>query len=90
MPVADLPSRHPDAWTRATRHPFLEAVRDGTIPTAAFDTWLVQDFRFVSDLLRFQARKLARAPRPTQPVLAAGAVALVDELDWFEKLAVDR
>lgn len=90
MPVADLPSRHPDAWRGATRHPFLDAVRDGTIPVAAFDTWLVQDARFVSDLLRFQARLLARAPRPAQAVLASGLVALVDELAWFERQAAVR
>ncbi|MGY1811148.1 thiaminase II/PqqC family protein [Blastococcus sp. SYSU D00820] len=90
MPVADLPSRLPDAWSRATRHPFLDAVRDGTVDPAAFDTWLVQDARFIADLLRFQARLLARAPRPAQAVLAAGLVALVEELDWFERLAADR
>ncbi len=90
MPVADLLSHHPDAWRGATRHPFLDAVRDGTIPVAAFDTWLVQDARFVADLLRFQSRLLARAPRSAQRVLAGGALALVDELDWFERLAADR
>lgn len=90
MPVADLLSRHPDAWRGATRHPFLDAVREGTIPVAAFDTWLVQDARFVADLLRFQARLLARAPRPAQAVLAGGLVALVDELAWFEQQAAVR
>jgi thiaminase/transcriptional activator TenA len=90
VPVADLLSRHPDAWRGATRHPFLDAVRDGTIPVAAFDTWLVQDARFVADLLRFQARLLARVPRPAQAVLAGGLVALVDELAWFEERAAVR
>jgi thiaminase len=74
--VADLPQRHAVAWAGATRHPFLGAVRDATMPLAVFDTWLAQDHRFVVDLLRFQARLLARAPRVAQPVLAAGAVAL--------------
>jgi formylaminopyrimidine deformylase / aminopyrimidine aminohydrolase len=90
VPVADLLSRHPDAWRGATRHPFLDAVRDGTVPVAAFDTWLVQDARFVADLLRFQARLLARVPRPAQAVLAGGLVALVDELAWFEEQAAVR
>ncbi len=90
VPVAELLSRHPDAWRAATRHPFLAAVRDGTVPVAAFDTWLVQDSRFVSDLLVFQARLLARAPRPAQAVLASGLVALVDELAWFEEQAAVR
>ncbi|RZU33891.1 TenA family transcriptional regulator [Blastococcus saxobsidens] len=90
MPTSDLLRDHAAAWERATRHPFLLAVRDGSIPPGAFDTWLVQDARYVGDLLRFQARLLARAPRPAQAVLAAGAVALVAELAWFEELAGRR
>ncbi len=90
MPVADLPARHADAWGRATRSPFLDAVRDGTLPPDAFDTWLVQDAHFLGDLLRFQARLLARAPRPAQGVLAGGCVALVEELDWFGRVAAER
>jgi len=82
--------RHPDAWRDATAHPFLDAVREGSLPAAAFDTWLVQDARFVADLLRFQARLLARAPRPARAVLAGGAVALVEELAWFEVQADAR
>ena len=57
---------------------------------AVFDGWLAQDYRFVADLLRFQARLLGRAPRSAQPVLAAGVVALVDELAWFEQQATRR
>ncbi|WP_409332959.1 TenA family transcriptional regulator [Trujillonella humicola] len=90
MPVTDLLGAHPEAWERATRHPFLLGVRDGGLPAGAFDTWLAQDAHFVADLLRFQARLLARAPRPAQAVLAAGAVALVEELAWFEGLAAGR
>jgi formylaminopyrimidine deformylase / aminopyrimidine aminohydrolase len=77
-------------WSAATRHPFLEAVRDGTIADSAFDRWLVQDALFVADLLTFQARLLARAPRNAQTVLAGGCVALVAELDWFEEQAAHR
>ena len=88
--VRELPERHPEQWAAATRHPFLDGVRDGTLPAAVLDTWLVQDAAFVADLLRFQSRLLARAPRPAQRVLAEGALALVDELDWFEQLAAGR
>jgi thiaminase/transcriptional activator TenA len=90
VPVADLPVTHADAWARATRSPFLDAVRDGTLDPAAFDTWLVQDAHFLADLLRFQARLLARAPRAVQGVLADGCVALVQELDWFGRVADER
>jgi len=90
VPTSELLRDHPAAWERATRHPFLLGVRDGTLPAGAFDTWLVQDHHYVGDLLRFQARLLARAPRPAQAVLSGGAVALVEELAWFEELAGRR
>ena len=73
-----------ELWTAATRHPFLDAVRDGTITDSAFDRWLVQDALFVADLLTFQARLLARAPRKAQAAICGGCAALVAELDWFE------
>jgi thiaminase/transcriptional activator TenA len=79
-----------ELWQAATRHPFLLAVRDGSITTEAFDRWLVQDARYVADLLAFQARLLARAPRYAQRVLAEGCAGLVAELDWFEQQAVQR
>jgi thiaminase/transcriptional activator TenA len=85
-----LLGRHPGAWRTATRHPFLDGVRDGTLPAGAFATWLGQDRLFVEDLLRFQARLLARAPRGAQAVLAAGLVALEAELGWFEQQASAR
>jgi thiaminase/transcriptional activator TenA len=89
MSISDLVGRS-QHWARATAHPFVKAVGDGTLPGAAFDTWLVQDHHFLADLLNFQARLLARAPRPAQPVLADGAVALVAELGWFEDVAAER
>lgn len=77
-------------WSRATAHPFLLAVREGSLASGAFDTWLVQDHHIVSDLLWFQARLLARAPRPARAVLAAGTTALVHELEWFETVAAHQ
>jgi len=78
---------HREAWLRATRHEFLVGVRDRTLAGAAFQRWLAQDRLFVGDLLWFQARLLARAPRRAQRVLAVGVLALVDELGWFEQRA---
>jgi formylaminopyrimidine deformylase / aminopyrimidine aminohydrolase len=90
VPVAALVPPSGPAWRSATGHRFLLGVRDGSLPAAAFDTWLVQDALYVGDLLRFQGRLLGRVPRPAQRVLAAGLVALVAELDWFEERATDR
>lgn len=90
MRAEDLTSRHASAWRGATRHSFLEAVRDGTLPREAFDLWLAQDYLFVCDLLTSQARILARAPRRDRGVLAGGLVAAEAELGWFEEKASER
>jgi len=79
-----LIERYSAEWHAATRHPFLEAIANGSLSAAAFNTWLAQDYLFVADLLVFQAQLLARAPRAAQAVLAAGLVALEAELGWFE------
>jgi len=86
--TSELIHRHAEAWRAATAHPFLDRVRDGDLPHGAFAAWLQQDHLFVSDLLAFQARLLARSPRPAQKVLAAGLVALEAELTWFEQNAI--
>lgn len=88
--ASDLLERHPAAWREAVRHPFLDGVREGTLSAGTFDSWLAQDYLFVADLLVFQARLLARAPRPAQAVLAGGLVALEAELGWFEDKAAGR
>ena len=90
MDVLELLERHPATWHAATRHPFLNAVREGTLPAGAFDAWLTQDYLFATDLMVFQSRLLARAPRPDQAVLAGGLVALETELGWFEEKAEER
>lgn len=90
MRAEDLTSRHAEAWRGATSHPFLEAVRDGTLPREAFDLWLAQDYLFVADLLTSQSRILARAPRRDQAVLAGVLVAAEVELGWFEAKASER
>lgn len=79
--------RYPTQWRNATHHPFLEAIRDGSLPQAAFRTWLQQDYLFVADLLHFQARLLSLAPRAGQRALTAGLTALESELGWFENQA---
>ena len=75
----------PGLWERATRHPFLRQVGQGR--AAFFDVWLAQDALFVADLVVFQSRLVARAPRSAQAVIAGGVVGLVAELDWFDQQA---
>lgn len=90
MRPSGLLDRNPEAWEQATRHPFLAGVRDGKLPAGTFESWLVQDYLFVADLLGFQARLFARAPRSHQAVLAGGLLAVEAELGWFEEKAGER
>ncbi|SRR5579883_1301741 len=86
----DLLTRHANEWHEATHHPFLDAVRDGTLAPQIFATWLVQDYLFVRDELMAQALLLARAPRSAQHLLVQGLVGLESELSWFEEHAQRR
>jgi len=72
-----------ELWPRATSGEFLSAIRDGNLPSEAFQRWLVQDYAFAKGLAAFQA--VAKTPRPAQKVLIAGLSALDAELDWFEQ-----
>ena len=85
-----LVSRHAAAWDAATRHPFLEGCRAGTIAPQQFETWLLQDFLFVVEFTRFAARTLAGAPAAHFDVFINGLAALRDELSWFRTHATAR
>ncbi|WP_346289957.1 TenA family transcriptional regulator [Sphaerothrix gracilis] len=85
-----LLQRHHDAWQSATVHPFLVQCQRGTIQARQFNTWLVQDFLFVTEFTRMAARLLAAAPYPHFAVLLSGLGALQAELSWFEAKASER
>ncbi len=81
---------HEALWRRATEHPFLDGVREGTLPDGAFDEWLVQDYLFVLSGLVFQSRLAPRSPRRDQALVIGGLAALENELGWFEEKAKER
>jgi thiaminase len=83
-------ARHARAWEEATRHPFLEGCRTGTITCGQFATWLVQDYLFVVEFTRLAARVLTTAPGEHFDVLLGGLTALRDELSWFRAHAGER
>ncbi len=82
--------KHEPAWDLATRHPFLDNCKSGTIQPGQFNTWLVQDYLFVTVFTRMAARLLAVAPVAHFDVLLAGLSALKDELNWFREKAAER
>lgn len=85
-----LLSQYPQVWRQATVHPFLDQCKAGTIRPEQFDTWLVQDYLFVTEFTRMLARALAAAPGHHFEGLLSGLHALQDELNWFREKAIAR
>lgn len=84
MTVAEFLTRHPQTWDQAINHPFLDGIRDGSLPSDAFERWLTQDYLFVRTSLPAQALLFANAPRQDQSLLLGGMAVLESELTWFE------
>lgn len=87
---ACLLATHRQDWHGATVHPFLQQCQQGTIAAAQFNTWLVQDYIFVTDFTRMAAQLLAAAPVTHFDTLLSGLGALKDELLWFQAKAAER
>ncbi|HBL11060.1 MAG TPA: TenA family transcriptional regulator [Cyanobacteria bacterium UBA11162] len=79
-----------ETWHEATVHPFLEQCKLGTIKPEQFNTWLVQDYLFVTEFTRMVAQVLRVAPPEHFDVILAGLMALKDELNWFKEKAAER
>ena len=77
-------------WQAATVHPFLSQCKEGTIRASQFNTWLVQDYLFVTEFTRFVGRALAAAPVAHFDNLLSGLTALQNELNWFRTKATER
>lgn len=90
MTTEELAERHPALWASATRHPFLDAARDGSLTEREFARWLEQDHHFVVGLTRAWGRLLGAAPPGDFALLCDGIAAFTAELSWFEQLAEER
>ena len=87
---ADLITKYPNEWQAATVHPFLDQCADGSIKPQQFNTWLLQDYHFVTDFTRLLSNALTVAPVAHFDVLLSGLQALQDELNWFREKAAER
>lgn len=86
----NLLEKYKEAWVSATRHPFLDNCKTGEIKANQFNTWLVQDYLFVTEFTRMVARVLAVAPVAHFDTIIGGLAALHDELNWFRDKASER
>ena len=70
---SELLAAEGELWAAMAAHPFLVAAANGSLPTDAFDRWLVEDHHFVVGFRRFLARLVELAPtEPARDLLGAG------------------
>lgn len=69
-----------DTWPAFARHAFVEGLRDGTLPRAAFLNYLKQDYIFLIHFSRAWALAVTKADTVEEMRLAAGTVnALIND-----------
>lgn len=90
--IAKWVKKHASLYEAATRHPFIESIRNGTVDISSFRRWLGQDYIFVRAFVPFVASVLVKACNETDDssdmeVILGGLAALNDELAWFKKEA---
>ena len=69
-----------DHWQAYTHHAFVEGLRDGSLPRAAFLDYLVQDYLFLIHFSRAWALAVTKADTVDEMRLAAGTVnALIND-----------
>ncbi|CAL5198978.1 unnamed protein product [Lathyrus oleraceus] len=85
--------KHRSVYNSATKHPFILSIRDGTVQSHSFKTWLAQDYLFVREFVPFVASVLIKACKESDDsdddveVILGGIASLNDELSWFKKEA---
>ena len=75
-------------WTRYAEHPFTDGMGDGSLPEAAFQHYLVQDYLFLIEFARAYALAVYKSPDlAAMREAAAGLSAILDvEMDLHVKL----
>lgn len=87
----DLLDVNRELWQRITTHPFVRAAGDGTLPSEAFDRWIVEDHFFVVGFRRFLGRLVELAPdEPARDLIAGSLAPLQAELELFRSAAAER
>ncbi|KAL5700895.1 hypothetical protein ACHQM5_026294 [Ranunculus cassubicifolius] len=84
--------KHRSTYTKATKHPFILSIKDGSINLSSFKRWLGQDYIFVREFVPFLASILLKAWKESDDssdmeVLLGGMASLNEEISWFNKEA---
>ncbi|AAL81461.1 transcriptional regulator [Pyrococcus furiosus DSM 3638] len=83
----ELIKENENIWRRFLPHKFLIEMAENTIKKENFEKWLVNDYYFVKNALRFMALLMAKAPDDLLPFFAESIYYISKELEMFEKKA---
>ncbi|XP_072977963.1 bifunctional TENA2 protein [Typha angustifolia] len=91
-PTATWLIKHFSSYSRATRHPFILGICDGTVDFSSFKRWLAQDYIFVREFVPFVANVLLKACKQSDDIsdmetILGGIASLSDEISWFKNEA---
>lgn len=76
-PTDHLRALAADDWQAATRHPFTDALADGTLPADRMLAYLQQDHLFIDGFVRLLASAIAHAPSLPDAIPAAQFLGLI-------------
>lgn len=85
--AGSLPLSDPDLWVRATRHPFIEAIGDGTLPVETFHAAIREHYHLVLGLGAYTRTLAGLAPDQDRNGLRVVASMLEPEYDLFRRYA---
>lgn len=89
--LSSLYHNHNDLLLVATvQHPFIVGCTDASVTVEEFNTWLLQDFLYVKEFLKYLGRLESVALSQHQPLLRNVIIAVEAELAWFRKRAQER
>jgi thiaminase/transcriptional activator TenA len=77
-------------WEKMISHPFITDLIEGKLADQTFDFWVMQDFLFVREAIRFFSVLMARFPRKYQIPFEQTLLGLETELKIFAEYAIKR
>ncbi|KAL4202875.1 hypothetical protein AMTRI_Chr02g265720 [Amborella trichopoda] len=84
--------KHHLLYSKATHHPFILSISNGTLHISSFKRWLGQDYLFVRQFIPFVASILIKSWKEAvdnsdMDLILSGLASLNDEISWFKKEA---
>ncbi len=88
--VAELKRANLRLWNVTIRNPFVDSVKDGSLPREAFLLWLVHARNLYEGGFALATHLLQKAPAVHRRPFLEGLRFCQDELEWFDRVLAKR